>query len=900
MKKPFIGLGNEESDMNCFLNSALQALYHMSLFSLDLSQFPCASFQVPHSCIACILKIFFSQYSDGLETTQNPIFPIEIRHKISEVYVKNFSLQEKADSMEVLNAILVGLHNAFNQNYDSIDMIPIDNCQCPVHKQLSLNFEEIHSCECGYNSIIQTCGLVQAFIGEKYTDDLIKLYEADKSDEVLTLTHFEKFTEYLKYQIEEGDSRTCDCGRLYKVKKALKSLPDYIIIQMIWKDKIFSVLQTLEFLVSLNYNMHINHIYTECDDQIYNIQGFIVNTPGHYIYVGFSKKKWWLINDEEVECIGTLTAMIGILSKSYSKIVGVIYVKSQTEIPSLIYEAPIRTYEKFILKNSLCSNCQSFKCNLKCDECGYLSDAEENDWDCHTCSAHNTNYYLRCKKCLKKKYFKRKNQSTIVSNFSRSCKTCKAILFVRLERYCYICAKALEKNGDNNYMCVYCNIIYEDNNAICYLCASVYWQCMFCDNYQPGGSYCYKCKQAKNSDVWFCKDCNLTNFIGKLCVQCEKPEPFIDYCVVCGDNIDEIQRICNCFYNFTCSVCFSAQCFPAEKLCGYCSEVLVNNYCLRCEVFIPRNYVKCYDCKSKKISNIEAFHCRTTKSMLCVLCGAFNCEFFKICWKCGEKCNIDYCKFCQNTVENICRWCLKQINRCEECDYFFDSSKCIHCKTYEFPALINSQEINQQKSTNWQCLSCNFYNQEIVLFCEKCNYCKLYSFIDIYKCSYCKEKSHNPWCKNCFWLFYCSNCDKKMYPSQSSYCSNCGSELINQKCNTCNEYVGLGRILCKVCSFIEEKCQCGRKKHPKGICCKICSKKRKITKIKCSKCKEIVAIDLCWHCGYECYGGRCENCSEVNSYQKKYLCRNCSCALHKCLSCKKRHTKKSCQVKHEN
>lgn len=895
MKKKFLGLGNEESDMNCFLNSALQALHHMSQFSLDLSQFPCASNPSPHSCIACILKNLFSQYSYELETTESPIFPIEIRHLISELYIKNFSLNEKADSMEVLNVILVSLHNAFNQNYNSIDMVPIDNCECPVHKQISLNFEETHSCECGYNAIIQTCGLVQAFIGEKYTGDLKQLYEAHKVDNILSCSYFENFSEYLKCQIDEGDSRTCDCGRPYKVQKILKSLPDYIIIQMIWKDKIFSMLQTLEFLVSLNYSMDINNIYTGCYDQTYNIQGFIVNTPGHYIYIGFSNKKWWLVNDEKVECIGTLIAMIGFLTQNYSKIVGVIYGKSEVEMPKIKYKNQLRTYENFILKNSICSNCLSFKCHPTCDECGYLSDADEDDWDCSNCSAHNTSYHLSCKKCLKTKYFKRKNKSDMVVNSSRSCRACKAKFNVRLERYCFNCASALEKNENNDYMCIYCNIIYENGDALCYLCASVYWQCMFCDNYQPGGLNCNKCKQTKNSNVWFCKDCNLTNFIGALCTQCEKPEPFIDYCVVCGDNKDQIQKICNCYYNFTCSVCFSAQFFPTEKLCGYCSEVLINNFCSRCEFFIPRNYVKCSDCKGKKISKVEAFHLRPTKSMLCVLCGAFSFESFKFCWKCGETCNFDYCKFCQTVMENICKWCLKHVNRCEECDYFFESSKCSYCKIFNIPVLIDSLEINRQKNTNWDCLSCNFCNESSVLFCEKCNYCKLYSFTIIYKCIYCKEKSHSPFCSKCFWLFYCSNCEKKMFPSQNSFCGNCGSQLINQKCNNCNEYVGLGRILCKVCSFIEEKCQCGRIKHPKAINCKICSKKQEITKIRCSNCKEIVCIDLCWHCGYECYGGKCKNCSILNSYKLDYFCRNCSCKLYKCSNCRERHKNADCK-----
>ena len=894
---------NESEDLNCFLNSAVQAIFRMLNTSLQIEKFPCLKAPPGHSCITCLLCMIFDRYASKIRSPHEKITTIELQHQISTMYNNSvFQMNEKADSMEALNALLVGIHNSFYGVYDSVHLLPIDRCPCPVHTKLTLNFVETHSCECGFYSASPCTSLFQTYIPSKITGNARELYESEALEMPYTIMHFERFCEYLAEEINEGLWTQCGCGRRYRITRSLEVVPNYFIIQVVWDELIAPKLKLLEFFVSLKFQIDIKEIYQDVRSEKFIIKGFIANIPGHYVYVGTNSAGWVVANDDKILYPSTWESLVNLLLNYHAKIVGIIYEKNSSPFPQEINEEVLKMFEKSIISSLRCQGCEEMMFDEKvCNNCGYSVENHLKPWVCSQCAAENIRRSLVCKKCsflrfrllpgLRKCY-----QCPVYSdNYScdsctpNTCFKCHSKIYFVQERYCRFCTRstALQRR------CDHCSKDFDFGEQLCYSCTHKYWTCMRCETRVCESRTCPKCGTASNAKLWHCRPCKVLNVQGSVCSSCGGTAGGGGFCAVCAGDTSRNQ--CGCGYGFTCAVCREARRVDDMQVCWRDGGRLRDGVCERCRGLVPREAAVCALCYEKGEKEGEGcirdfvgrFRRGKRSARQCVNCGkAVNCNKVKFCWKCRGRLEDGECVYCGNR-EVMCRECVKYHYRCTCCKCIVFGESCTVCSTIAFPRLNEAVGSSVQEFNNdWVCFSCNSYNRYISEFCENCNETKEYSFTEQYVCEYCGGKSHTKVCRKCYWTCYCSNCEKKIFVTQKIFCGNCGSMATNRFCKDCDEFISSERILCRGCSARINLCDCGNKKHPKTLYCRYCRLKKSFLVIKCSYCKERGEINRCCYCDMECEGGKCKSCSGINSEGNGFHCRNCIGREEKCHKCK--------------
>lgn len=887
----FLGLGNEESDMNCFLNSSLQALFHLPNFNTNLLELSCTCMQNSRSCLARILQSFYLRYIEELEFSRSVLFPIDLRQKIAELYNnKNFAVQEKADSMEVFNVLLTSLHNSFNGLCDSIDLLPIDNCQCFVHRQLILDLEEIYECECGSSTVITNNGF-QNFIADKFAGDFVELNN-HKEDFPYTLKHHGHFSKYLKQQFCEGLTRTCVCEKKITGKKILKKAPECLIIQIVNTGKLYNKLSTLELFVSLNSCVDISEIYGFEQSQNYNLAGLIINLPGHYIYMGRIDFKWWLVNDDKVSKVRD-DNLIEFIKNYRCKIVGVIYHKGEAKYEMEIKSIYLSYYEKEILKEQECFNCKTINLSESCQSCGFNIDLYKKNWLCEFCEFHNKKGSLHCLRCGTKRFKKSKTKIT-EKNYSWPCRKCHIKNLNHQKKFCNSCGLIINYDFQkDNYLCDACGYI-DKSESICFLCTSTFWTCHNCGYRESTYNQCSKCSWLRGKEFWYCHQCKKLNQPNALCQLCKNPNSNL-YCLDCGEQTEN--KTCSCYYKSSCSICHQTINTNQPVFCRFCGQNIHDNYCETCCKYIPKKFFSCKECKDPTSKTHSLKACDDEK-LLCCVCQKYTLDSFKYCWVCSNQMKEQFCEICMKVPQTICYHCLKLTYRCHLCKNLINDGKCRFCDSQYIQEFVKSININKPSSQSWECMSCNFFNKYSTLFCEICNLSRDYNFITLFTCEFCKEQSHSPLCLKCSAVANCSSCEKVILFGQKLHCPHCGTSADDYFCANCNLHIGTYKVLCKLCTLKMEKCDCGFLMHPKSLMCRHCTQKAKFIRMKCFCCKNIVLFNFCCFCGNQILKeGSCSKCKEENSYEEKYYCRMCSLNGSKCGSCKERTWTHICKKK---
>lgn len=892
-------MANESKEMNCFLNSALQALFRMLRKGFTKNLFACGSLPSSHSCIACNLLKIFDNYTEEIAGHQRQIFTVELRHQLAMLYTDDkFAMNQKADSMEVLSALFVGIHNSFNRIYNSIHMHLVIDCQCPVHLILTLNFTDIHSCTCGFEKIITSSNFFQTFIPYKLDGNLAELAQKASTDIPYCLKHIERFCEYISEQIVEGLETSCECGKKYLVKRLLNNPPEYFVIQIVWEEVTVNKLKSLELFISLKFRINIREIYKDATSEMYNIAGFIVNMPGHYVYIGRTWNGWVIVSDEKIMKIQNWSELLIFMFQNEFKTVGIIYQKSCIEVLTEISIETLNTTESYLTSKSKCSNCSETLTGKKCESCGWSLSQFENLWKCKNCESENIKGTITCKFCqfnrFRPKTLKCYRCETSCKTYSckkhtpNTCFSCSQSIYFYQERFCRFCSRSTGLKRE----CDYCSKEFEFGEMICYKCTAKYWTCPKCSKIQNGTQDCSQCGLGKNEPVWYCPPCKSINLLNSPCGSCRSPFTPNLFCLTCGQNS---QNQCTCLYSFTCAVCKSEKSYPNRQICWKDGGFLKNGVCETCTNMVPREFIVCSFCYPTTVENREIFaenfvnniknSCKEEKQ--CVNCGKFTNEKIRFCWICRYRKEFGKCNQCGST-ETLCLECLKHNFSCDSCECTVFDSTCPNCTR------INIDKVSYFKNTimqrfddDWNCFACNSFNRNYLEFCEQCNHSKGYSFTNLYFCQFCHGKSHDFYCKKCFWTSHCSSCEKKNFTSQNTYCGNCRGVLYNQYCSNCKEYVSRFKILCRSCSFLIANCGCGNKMHPKALTCKYCRLKTKYTIGGCAFCKATCEYSICCYCDAEFENGSSKNCGFCRHYfsSELYYCRNCCYKTRKCRKC---------------
>ena len=884
MEKKFIGLVNEGSDLSCYLNTAVQVFFHMRIFN-EVLCFK-TSEESKHECVASALQNILSEYDRELTGKQNDLITVNLQLQLAEVWGQElFGMNRMADTMEVLNCLMISIHHAYKGNCFSNETFEDLPCDCVIHQKFAMEFENCRKCEkCGI--VGKSCSLMmnQPFNAFEYLGDIQSLKlknnsgsEAfDDSNLPFCINHMDQFPRYFKAQVLGVDRQTCDqCSLPFVNEKRLKNLPDFIIFQVIWKDRQYSKLSTLELMVSLKLSINIREIFDTELDENYNIKGFIMNAPLHYYYVGRVENIWWEVNDSNVRKLEDFNRVLSSISQKHIKIVGIIFEKNEEIYYENIRFGYIKRIESMICNSLSCPNCNSLKEKTKCETCGYNENNKK--WNCPKCFKHNID--LKCKRC-ETRMIEYDVKCNICNNFSKQCNchiyTCKICLkVIDNDKYCGGCNDFINIFSYLSDKCKKCGSDTRDN-LICYFCSTKKWNCLKCGQIQSHPFRCLNCKTIKTGKLWYCDTCLKYNDQNEPCEDCGKSEDPKDYCNIC---CTEKFIKCKCGLNINCVLCSTPIINIKDLICFRCGNQVFNNFCQVCMDFVPKLYFPCKKCFHLKADELTGVVSRV-KANQCVICKLEIEDSIFLCWVCGS--NFAGERTCEcNPDEVICESCLVELKYCKDCERFYYGNQCFECGRVEV-SLIEKEHFHLQiYDSDWQCFKCNSFNRLQVYFCEGCNYPKESSFIESYKCKFCTKTSIYQDCIDCLWTVRCSCCQKRIYFTQTHSCGECGSKLINSYCRYCDMIVPRNRILCLVCSGSMRICNCGRKRHPMSMVCFICRLKVKFSKLKCYYCKTLKFLDICYYCSKEISTETCPHCNLINSEKNFYYCLTCKTLSNK-------------------
>ncbi|MEE6488485.1 hypothetical protein FKM82_015240 [Ascaphus truei] len=299
---PSKGLINEPGQNSCFLNSALQVLWHLDIFRRSFRQLTTHKC-MGDSCIFCALKGIFNQF----QCSSEKVLPSDaLRSALAKTFQdeQRFQLGIMDDAAECFENLLIRLH------IHIADESKEDICtaqHCISHQKFAMTlFEQCVCTSCGATSdplpfiqmvhYISTTALCNQAIcmlerREKATPDM--------------------FGELLQKASTMGDLRNCpsNCGEKIRIRRVLMNAPQIITIGLVWdsdhSDLAEDVIHSLGTCLKLG-----DLFYRVTDDRAKHSElylvGMICYYGKHYSTFFFQTKirKWMYFDDAHVKEIG--------------------------------------------------------------------------------------------------------------------------------------------------------------------------------------------------------------------------------------------------------------------------------------------------------------------------------------------------------------------------------------------------------------------------------------------------------------------------------------------------------------------------------------------------------------------------------------------------------------------
>nr|XP_057924084.1 inactive ubiquitin carboxyl-terminal hydrolase 53 [Doryrhamphus excisus]XP_057924085.1 inactive ubiquitin carboxyl-terminal hydrolase 53 [Doryrhamphus excisus]XP_057924086.1 inactive ubiquitin carboxyl-terminal hydrolase 53 [Doryrhamphus excisus] len=292
---PTKGLLNEPGQNSCFLNSAVQVLWHLDIFRRSLRQLP-GHFCLGESCIFCALKSIFSQFQHSRERA----LPSDnLRHALAETFKdeQRFQLGFMDDAAECFENILERIH---------LHIVPeeTDACtskSCITHQKFAMSLYEQSVCRsCGASSdplpfielvhYVSTTALCQQMLQRK--DD--------------------SFGELLQAACTVGDLRNCPskCGQRIRIRRVLMNSPEIVTIGFVWDSDQSDL--TEDVIRSLGPHLSLSALFYRVTDEHAKkgellLVGMICYSSRHYCAFAYHTKssKWVFFDDATVKEVGS-------------------------------------------------------------------------------------------------------------------------------------------------------------------------------------------------------------------------------------------------------------------------------------------------------------------------------------------------------------------------------------------------------------------------------------------------------------------------------------------------------------------------------------------------------------------------------------------------------------------
>ncbi|XP_072109258.1 inactive ubiquitin carboxyl-terminal hydrolase 53-like [Mobula birostris] len=300
---PTKGLLNGPGENSCFLNSAVQILWHLDIFRRSLRQLP-GHVCFGNACIFCALKDIFVEFRNSREKA----LPSDaLRSALAESFKDEhrFQLGFMDDAAECFENILERIHSHM------VSDMEMDTCTakcCITHQKFAMTLYEQSVCHsCGATSDpLPFTELVH------YVSITALCNQVDRMLERNERPRPELFAELLQAASTVGDYRNCpsNCGQKIKIRRVLMNCPEIVTIGLVWDSENSDL--TLDVIRYLALQLHLPGLFFRATDEFAKrselfLVGMVCYSNRHYCTFAFHTKssKWIFFDDANVKEVGS-------------------------------------------------------------------------------------------------------------------------------------------------------------------------------------------------------------------------------------------------------------------------------------------------------------------------------------------------------------------------------------------------------------------------------------------------------------------------------------------------------------------------------------------------------------------------------------------------------------------
>lgn len=517
----FVGIKNLDYENNCFVSTALQALFNTTAFQMVL----CEECEENDMCIICLLKKLHEEI-ERCKAEKIPMIDFkEYRQTLIRICgEKTFALGADGDCFETIELIMTYMHFASKGLFFVKEDIINEECDgnCHSHYVCYNLLAEQKVCNCPPDN---STNLTMSFIIRLSSKDFFrsvsnstidtfaltinkKLHKKyEKSDMKNYISTFSQIIQKNLTYDQVVDGICGYCKSAYRRSLSLKSSPKIMIFQLDWESKTPKLLNILQVLISFQGTIAMSKVFKGDNPIEMGLKGLIVYLNSHYVYFGIGQNsRWYRVDDNLCQTIGLGrwydVLLLILLTKSIP--VGLIYEDSHISDLSL-YKIELLYLEKVVYtslkedineagilethyKDSInptmflcratgeidCINCNNKKqIGQTCELCKF--DPNEDKWICQNCNENNDGMILMCDYCDDVRF-------KIPSGLFEC--TCGAQMFFKFCKECDVMTKCKKCNKNicvvQTICCVKCKKICRDG---------------YCDGCKTYDMICKRCKK---------------------------------------------------------------------------------------------------------------------------------------------------------------------------------------------------------------------------------------------------------------------------------------------------------------------------------------------------------------------------------------------------------------------
>ncbi|XP_045147128.1 inactive ubiquitin carboxyl-terminal hydrolase 54 isoform X2 [Echinops telfairi] len=299
---PSKGLSNEPGQNSCFLNSALQVLWHLDIFRRSFRQLTSHKC-MGDSCIFCALKGIFNQF----QCSSEKVLPSDtLRSALAKTFQdeQRFQLGIMDDAAECFENLLMRIHfHIADETKEDICTAP----HCISHQKFAMTlFEQCVCTSCGATSDpLPFIQMVHYISTTSLCNQAICMLERREKPSP------SMFGELLQNASTMGDLRNCpsNCGERIRIRRVLMNAPQIITIGLVWDSDHSDLAE--DVIHSLGTCLKLGDLFFRVTDdrakqsELYLV-GMICYYGKHYSTFFFQTKirKWMYFDDAHVKEIG--------------------------------------------------------------------------------------------------------------------------------------------------------------------------------------------------------------------------------------------------------------------------------------------------------------------------------------------------------------------------------------------------------------------------------------------------------------------------------------------------------------------------------------------------------------------------------------------------------------------